>query len=168
MTLFVDLSRTSHDESHGIEGSKSVPISRVPKNTQFTPRAPFIPNKKHQIWRKKQVLDHISNDTHAQPINRLMITLPSHMLQNSIGNFLSNSLPFSTIKTWAHSSWSELRDIFYIDLESKNFVAIFYSKAARDLVHRKKGWFCCGSRLYTMIWIPNFKPQSFTIPFMPH
>ena len=114
-------------------------------------------------------------DTHVDV--RLMITLPSHMLQNSIGllqkttligKFSSNSVPFFTIKNKAHVSWPKLRDILYIDSKSKCFIAIVESKASRDLVHKQKGWFFCGSSLYTLIWIPNFKPQSLQISFFPH
>ena len=136
-------------------------------------RAPFNPTKTAQVWRKK-VLD--PKEAFINPAHPTRITLPSHMLQNSIGllrqsaligKFSDPSMSFLDIKSWAFSSWFGLKDIFLADMDSKFFIAIFDSKEHRDIVHKKKSWFCKGSGLHTMIWIPNFNPQETIIPFFP-
>lgn len=100
---------------------------------------------------------------------RLQITFPCHLLQHPIdllrqsaliGKFSSSTLSLSDIKDWAFTYWSGLKDIFFIDLESKFFVAMFETKEDRNYVHKQKGWFCQGSGLYTMLWVPNFNPQA--------
>ena len=107
----------------------------------------------------------------------MAIILPIHLLQNTIdylwkstliGKFSLNLLVFTDIKVWDFSSWSSLKDIFYIDLESKYFVALFDSKMSRDFVHKQKSWLCCGVGLFTRVWTPNFKAQPTNIHFYPY
>jgi hypothetical protein len=148
------------------------PVKPLPNSN----RVSFNPKKQRLVWRKKSCPDSTTHEIQQPKIDHLSITFPSHMLQESIrvlrqsaliGKINSDSIDISDIKQWAFKNWIGVKDVFYIDQQSQFFVAIFESKEDRDCVHRFKGWFCLGYGLYTMIWIPNFNPESLEIHFYP-
>lgn len=47
-------------------------------------------------------------------------------------------------------------------------IALFSSLEDRDAVYKNKGWFCQGASLFTLPWIPNFKPDVNLCRFYPH